>query len=64
VIPSIDYLTLVVAGAILFHYGTLGIEGDDGRYWDGGRFDLLVALIGVFVFVVGLGRALMSAFGV
>ncbi len=62
-IPSIDYLTLVVAGAILFHYGTLGIEGEDG-FWDGSRTDLAVALVGVFLFVVGLGRALMSAFGV
>jgi len=54
-VPSIDYLSLIVAGAVLFHYGMEGAEPE--------KLDVTVAAVGVFLFIVGTGRAFMSAFG-
>lgn len=54
-IASIDYLTLTVAGALLFYVGT---DGTDPK-----GYEIAMTLVGVFLFVVGAGRALMSAFG-
>ena len=54
-IPSIDYLTLVIAGAVLFFVGT--------RTKDPGRLEVAVTFGGTFLFIVGTGRAFMSAFG-
>ena len=56
IIPNIDSLTLVLAGTVLFY---VGVEGDEPRDWE-----IVAALIGVFMFVVGAGRAFMGAFGI
>jgi len=54
-IPSIDYMTLVLSGTVLFY---VGVEGDDPA-----PFEIVVAAVGAFLFIVGAGRAFMSAFG-
>jgi hypothetical protein len=55
-IPSIDYLTLVVSGAIM-------LAGASNLMEDGTRVGYVLALLGFFLFSVGTIRAFMSAFG-
>jgi len=55
VIPSIDYLTLVLAGTVLWYIGT---EPDAPT-----NFERVVGLVGIALFLVGAIRATMSAFG-
>ncbi len=57
-IPSIDYLTIVLAGAIML--------AGAANTLDGGRFNktgFALAVAGLFLFIVGTARAFMSAFG-
>jgi hypothetical protein len=56
-IPSIDYLTLVLSGAIMLA-GASNLLDDDNI-----PVGTLLALLGFFLFVVGTIRAFMSAFG-
>ena len=60
-VPSIDYLTLVIAGALLFW--TSSLVATLFREKDVGRTDVALLMVGTFLFVVGTGRAFMSAFG-
>lgn len=55
---SVDYLTLVISGALLFWVGTSGDA--DGKI---GRMEFVVAVAGTGLFTIGTIRALMSAFG-
>ena len=59
-IASIDYLTLMLAGAVVLH---------EAEAWagTGEQHDRLFAVVfaaGLFLFIVGTGRALQSAVGV
>jgi hypothetical protein len=58
VIPSIDYLTCVLAGSILLA-GASNLMEDDST-----RAGIVLALIGVFLFTVGALRAFVSAMGI
>lgn len=60
-IPSIDYLTLVLAGAVLWYVGVDSLGDNPGTWMD--RFGLLLACIGTILFVVGAARAFMGAVG-
>lgn len=55
---SVDYLTLVIAGALLFWAGSSGDA--DGKI---GRIEFVVSVGGTGLFTIGTIRALMSAFG-
>ena len=57
-IPSIDYLTLVVAGSILLA-GASNLLEDDHNAAGFGLF-----LLGLFLFIIGTIRALIGALGV
>jgi len=61
VIPSIDYLTLVLAGSILFYVGVDSLDDGDSRivHW----LALACAVIGVVLFTIGATSALMGALG-
>ena len=56
-IPSIDYLTIVLSGAILLA-GASNLMDDEST-----RSGFVLALLGFFLFSVGTIRAFMSAFG-
>ena len=56
-VPSIDYLTMVIAGAILL----AGATSSDRTRMTVPEFVMAVA--GLFLFIVGVVRAFMSAFG-
>jgi hypothetical protein len=56
-IPSIDYLTLVVSGSILLA-GASNLMDDNNI-----PLGTVLALLGFFLFSVGTIRAFMSAFG-
>jgi hypothetical protein len=58
VIPSIDYLTLVIAGAFLVVVSEVQARKNDGQ-----RIILSFLLAGAALFLIGTIRALMSAFG-
>jgi hypothetical protein len=57
VIPSIDYLTCVLAGSIMLA-GASNLFDDDST-----RAGTVLALLGAFLFVVGSIRAFVSAMG-
>ena len=57
-IPSIDYLTIVLSGAILLA-GASNLMDDDST-----RAGLVLALLGLFLFIVGALRAFISAIGI
>jgi len=54
-IPSIDYLTLVIAGSVMTALTEPDIPENRGA--------LTVFLLGIFVFVIGVVSALRSALG-
>ena len=56
-IPSIDYLTLVISGSIMLA-GASNLMDDNNV-----PVGTVLALLGFFLFVVGTIRAFMSAFG-
>jgi hypothetical protein len=55
-VNSIDYLTIVLSGAIILAGASEVIE-------DGTKLGYVLALLGFFLFSVGTIRAFMSAFG-
>ena len=57
-IPSIDYLTLVLSGSILLA-GASGFLQSEKR----DRSGFVLAVVGLALFLIGTIRALMSAFG-
>lgn len=61
-IPSIDYLTLVLAGIALFYVGVDAMtDQPEGTIWD--LLGLLCAGLGTILFCLGAVRAFMSAVG-
>ena len=57
-IPSIDYLTLVFSGAILLAGASGFLQGEKQD-----RSGFVLAVLGLFLFIVGTVRAFQSAFG-
>ena len=57
-IPSIDYLTCVLAGAIMLA-GASNLMEDDST-----RSGFVLAIFGGFLFIVGALRAFISAMGI
>ena len=60
-IPSIDYLTLVIAGAILLAGASNMLEADNRPDRIVG---FLLAFSGLFLFIVGSVRAFISALNI
>ena len=57
-IPSIDYLTLVISGSILLAGASNFFTGSKRD-----RSGFVLAVLGLFLFIVGTVRAFQSAFG-
>ena len=57
-IPSIDYLTLVISGAILLAGASGFLQGSKRD-----RSGFVLAVLGLFLFITGTVRAFQSAFG-
>lgn len=63
-IPSIDYLTLVLAGAVLYKVGLDTVaDGRDAPARPLVYFGWIVEALGVILFSVGTARAFMGAVG-
>ena len=65
VIPNLDYLTLVIAGAALFYFGApedtpqFGPVRKDLQWW----LESIAMFIGTALFLVGAARAFQGAVG-
>ena len=63
-IPSIDYLSLIIVGGMLWHVGQATVnDGDNANDVKLERIGWGIAIVGLLYFILGAVRSLMSALG-